>query len=167
MSSFHHKRPALQGSRILLTATVAATVALLTGCGSEGAGESAQQEGKQDLVAEAKAREAEEKARREREAEELDRLIAAMQPVYDELDTVRKSATKLHDRLIRRLKRQSMPSEHADEITKIMTDANYLLKNPRQLGAFKSVAGVQEELQRMQQTAAQLQQVDTWVPEQR
>jgi hypothetical protein len=167
MSLFHHKHPALPSTRLLLAAAIATTLAGLAGCGGEDAGQASQTEEKRDLVAESKAREAEAKALREREAEELDRLIAAMQPVYDELASVQKSATKLHDRLIRRLKRQSMPAEHADEITKFMTDANYLLKNPKQLGAFKSVAGVQEELQRMQQTTAQLERVDTWVPEQR
>lgn len=120
-----------------------------------------------DIVAEQQAKEREAEQLRIREAEELDRLIAAMQPVYDQLDTERKRITKLHERLTRRLGRQDMPKDHAAEIVEIMSDVNYLLRSPKQLGAFKSVAGVQAELEAVNLAGERLDLVNTWVPEQR
>jgi hypothetical protein len=120
-----------------------------------------------DAVAEQQAREAALVAQRQADAKALDDLIAAMQPVYQELESERKRATRLHERLTRRFARQTMPSEHAAEIVKIMSDVSYQLRNPKQLGAFKTVEGVQSELQKMKLAGAQLDQVNVWVPEQR
>jgi len=152
--------------RLTRTWLLAALLPVLAACGGEPQ-EAGQTPPERDLRAEALAAEAEQKARREREAAELDRLIARMQPVYAELETLRQSTKKLHDRLTRRLRRQTIPPEHGAEITRIMTEVNYHLRTPRQLGAFKGVEEIQAELGRAQQAATQLAQVDAWVPEQR
>lgn len=143
-----------------------ALLVALAGCGGEPP-ETGQPTPAPDLRAEAKALEAEQKARREREAAALDELIAAMQPVYAELEAVRQSTAKLHDRLSRRMRRQTIPPQHGADITRIMAEVNYQLRTPRQLGAFKSVEEIRVELERARAAATQLAQVDAWVPEQR
>jgi hypothetical protein len=150
-----------------MSGLAATLLVLLTGCGDNNGTETTEPTPGADLRAEALRLEAEEKARREREAAELDRLIAAMQPVYAELEAVRTATAKLHDRLTRRLRRQAMPPEHGAEITRIMSEVLYQLRTPRQLGAFKGVEEVQAELERARRAATELARVDAWVPEQR
>jgi hypothetical protein len=150
-----------------MSGLAATLLLLLTGCGDNNGTETTEPTPGGDLRAEALRLEAEEKARREREAAELDRRIAAMQPVYAELEAVRNATAKLHDRLTRRLRRQAMPPEHGAEITRIMSEVLYQLRTPRQLGAFKGVEEVQAELERARRAATELARVDAWVPEQR
>ncbi len=167
MTMRHSNHPSHSPKRVL-HGLASALLAMLAGCGGEA--ERGVQEAAApapDLRAEARALEAEQKARRQREAEELDRLIASMQPVYAKLEEVRKGTAKLHDRLTRRLRRQTIPPEHGAEITRIMSEVNYQLRTPRQLGAFKSEDEVRRELERSQLMASELARVDAWVPEQR
>lgn len=119
----------------------------------------------EDAVKTAAAERAALEEERRRQAEEIDRKLAEMQPRYDQLDATRKELNALHDRLTRRFRRQTAPAEIVPRITKDMSDAAYLMRNPRQIGAFKDAAEIDADLAAHRAALEKLEEINRLVPE--
>lgn len=92
-----------------------------------------------------------------RDADEARRLRTAA--AYAELEASRKTLQKQLGDLKSLLWGRELPAEQARNISRDMMSAQYLLRNPRLLGAFEGAAAVYAEKDRVDAARARLQEI--------
>jgi len=80
---------------------------------------------------------------------DLDLKLQKMQARYADLKELRKKTNIRISRLSSRLRRLEFPPEQARSISQDMRQANYLLKNPKLLGAFSDVQEIENEIEQL------------------
>lgn len=93
--------------------------------------------------------------------------LDAMQARFDTLKEARKLTKLQVSRLSSRLSRSEFPPEQAKAISQQMRRANYMLKNPRLLGAFSSVDEIETEITSLQHVNVKLDEIKKLLDEKR
>lgn len=90
-----------------------------------------------------------------------------MAAAFAELKEARKLVKMRLSRLSSRLRRAKFSPEQAKQISKDMRRGNYLLKNPKLLGAFSSVAEINKERKQLSDVDSKLDAVKLLLDEKR
>lgn len=98
---------------------------------------------------------------------EADQKLLQMETRYAALTDARKKMKLRLGRLSSRLRRVEFAPDQAKVISEQMLRANYLLKNPRLLGAFSSVDDIQQEIDQLSDVNRKLDDIKQMLDEKR
>jgi hypothetical protein len=88
----------------------------------------------------------------------------AMRAAYAELENERRDLSRQIGSLQVRLWGLELPAEQAREIQQDMMTAQHLVKDPPMLGAFRDLAGIERERERVRASIARLRQIEDGLP---
>jgi hypothetical protein len=93
-----------------------------------------------------------------------DARFNALRAAYAELENDRRDLSRQIGSLQVRLWGRELPAEKAHEIQQDMMTAQHLVKDPPMLGAFRDVAGIERERQRVRASITRLREIEEQLP---